>query len=134
MLFRSRFVDEQEYTGTRDVAAWLTLPDAIAWVDAHVAPQRAQLHRMTQEARTLLADISGLPPLAAPELHAQMVAVPLPAGDAFALQARLLAEHGVEVAANRWAGQPHLRVSLQVYNTPDDLERLARGLRAVLER
>ena len=48
------------------------------------------------------------------------------------LKRRLYDEHRIEVPVYRWNGIPILRVSIQVYNTPDDVDHLAAALRALL--
>lgn len=64
--------------------------------------------------------------------------VPLPPGvaddrdSALDLQSRLAREHRIEVALNAWNGLGLLRLSAQIYNQIDDLDRLAVALRALL--
>lgn len=48
----SRFVDEQEWTGTRDIAAFLTMPEDIRFFDEHRWDEvRAKCHSLAQYAR-----------------------------------------------------------------------------------
>ncbi len=42
-----------------------------------------------------------------------------------AMQQRLYSEHSIEVPLMRWNGRTMLRVSCQVYNRPQEYERLA---------
>ena len=58
------FVDVQQRQATRDIAAYLAVPAAIEFQQAHDWPavQRA-CHALAQHARSILADIGGLPPL-----------------------------------------------------------------------
>jgi isopenicillin-N epimerase len=62
----------------------------------------------------------------------QMASVELPRCDAAEVRRRLWQEHRIEVVAEEWNGRPLLRVSVQVYNTRDDLQTLAEALTEVL--
>ena len=57
-----------------------------------------------------------------------MAAFPLPACDAPALQRRLYDEYHVEVPIIEWNGRQLVRVSVQGYNTAEDIEALIRAL------
>jgi isopenicillin-N epimerase len=79
----SAFVDEIEMQGTRDPAAWLAVPAAIAFRREHdwwsVA---ADCRRLARETAERLSELTGLAPLSSPEFCApQMVAMPIPACD-----------------------------------------------------
>jgi len=61
-----------------------------------------------------------------------MAAFPLPACDAVALQRRLWEESRIEVPVIDWNGRQLVRVSIQGYNTVEDVEELVGPLREVL--
>ncbi len=129
----SRFIDEQEYTGTRDIAAYLATPAAIAFYREHGwEAVRAGCHALAVEAQARAAALTGQPPLSGPAAFAQMVALPLPACDLPALKTRLYAEYRVEIPTLAWNGRPLVRASFQAYNTSADLDRLLAGLRTLL--
>jgi selenocysteine lyase/cysteine desulfurase len=67
-----------------------------------------------------------------PEWYAQMAAFPLPACDAAVFQRRLYDENRVEVPIVEWSGRQLVRVSVQGYNTAEDVEMLAGALKAPL--
>ena len=68
------------------------------------------------------------------EPFAQMVSVVLPPCDGEDVQRRLREEHAIEVPVFDWEGRQFLRVSVQGYNSPEDLARLTEALPAVLRR
>jgi isopenicillin-N epimerase len=131
----SRFIDEQEYQGTRDISAFLTVPAAIEFQAAHNWPQvRAECHQLVRLARESISELTGLPPLVAdsPDWFGQLGSIPLPPGDEKALKARLYEEYGVEVPIVSWEGQRFVRVSAQGYTTRADIERLTDALAEIL--
>jgi isopenicillin-N epimerase len=140
----SRFVDEQEWTGTRDIAAYLATPDAIRFCEEHHWDEvRAQCHALALYARERITALTGLPPLSpdSTDWYMQMVSVSLPpidtAKDAFGrtrLQARLMDEFNIEVPIVVWNGKPYIRVSIQAYNTREDVDRLVEALEQLLGR
>jgi isopenicillin-N epimerase len=131
----SRFVDEQEWQGTRDPAAYLSVPAAIEFQAEHDWPRvRAECHELLCEARRQIEELTGLPPICpdSPEWYAQMAAFPLPACDAAALQRRLWEEYRIEVPIIQWHGREFVRVSIQSYNTQADVNALVAVLRVLL--
>jgi isopenicillin-N epimerase len=127
----SQFVDEQEWQGTRDPAAYLSVPAAIQFQAEHDWPRvRHECHKLLQEARQRIQELTGLPPICpdSPEWYAQMAAFPLPACDGVTLQRRLYDEYRVEVPIIEWGGRQFVRVSVQGYNTAEDVEALVRAL------
>ena len=131
----SRFVDEHEWQGTRDIAAYLSVPDAIAFLESHDWPLVQQnCHELARAARSAITELTGLEPISpdTPEWYAQMVTVPLPPCDAQVLKQRLYDEFAVEVPIITWKDRQFIRVSIQGYNTQEDVDALLAGLRPLL--
>ena len=114
-------------SGTRDPAAWLSVPAAIdfqrewGWDEV-----RARCHAL---AATFVAE-SGF--RAAAGEFAQMVAVELPPCDPEVVQRRLFDDHRIEIPCFEHDGRPLLRISVQGYNDESDIERLSAVLDDVL--
>ncbi len=130
----SSFLTRNERQGTRDPAAYLTVPDAIRWQAEHGwDEERARCRGLARAARDRLAEVTGLEPLAPPELLGQMVSAPLPPTvDADALTARLYDEHRIEVPALVRGEERFLRASFQGYNDEDDVDALLSALELLL--
>jgi isopenicillin-N epimerase len=120
------FVTRNEYQGTRDPSAALTVPDAIRWVEANDDPERG--HALAVQAQARLRELLGTEPPAAPELLGRMAAVPVPAVDADVLKARLYDEYRIEVPMRPHDGGALLRVSFAAYNDESDLDSLVAAL------
>ncbi|HEU4798213.1 MAG TPA: aminotransferase class V-fold PLP-dependent enzyme [bacterium] len=132
----SRFLDELEWQGTQDIAAYLAVPAAIGFQRDHQwEAVREDCHTLAREVRERITGLTGLPPLSpdSPDWYAQMVSLPLPASDARRLQRRLLEEHGIEAPVMAWSGRALLRISLQGYNTRDDVDAVVSAVPRVLD-
>lgn len=131
----SVFQDAFGFQGTRDPAAWLAVPAALAFRAEH--DWTSVTRRCAALARDIAAEvaaITGVAPLATPEIGApQMIALPLPECDTEALH-RDLRARGVEIPCYRWQGRPLLRLSVQGYNSAADGARLVGELSRLLRR
>ena len=135
---RSRFHLEFDWTGTFDPTPWLASAFAIDFMNGLVDGGWPEIMRRNRElalrARDLLCAALGIEKPAPDDMLGSMAAVPLPDGDADALQDELLFTHGIEVPLMPWPQPPKrlLRVSAQLYNTIDDYQRLAGALPALV--
>lgn len=144
---RSRFRLEFDWTGTREVTAWLTVPRALDFLEGLVPGGFTALaernHAVALQARDVLCRALQIAPPAPDPLLGSMASVPLPVrrstdgpGDVWQLRNDLLARHHVDVPLFAWPRAPHrvLRVSLQAYNSIEQVERLAAALTIELAR
>ncbi len=131
----STFVSRNEWQGTRDISAFLSVPAAIEFQQAnHWDEVRQRCHALASQTRQRLADLTGLASIApdSSEWFAQMIAAPLPANDTEVLKRRLYDEYRVEVPLTAWNGSNGIRVSFQGYNTQEDADRLVGALSVLL--
>ncbi len=130
----SRFIDEQEWTGTRDISAFLAVPEAIRFQAEHNWEKvRAACHALLRETVERVCALSGLPPLVGESWYAQMAAIPLPdSADLAAWKARLYDEARIEAPFLNWQGRKLLRVSIQGYNTRRDVDKLVKRMASLL--
>lgn len=127
----SRFIDEQEYTGTRDISAYLSVPAAIEFMRENDWDRvRRECHDLASYARHEITRLTGLTPISpdSPEWYSQMVALPLPSCDADDLKQRLYDEFRVEVPIITWNDRQFVRVSVQAYNNAADVDALVAAL------
>jgi len=137
---QSQFVSRNQIQGTRDIAAFLTAPAAVAYQQARDwETVRERCHALAAEARDRIGTLSGLPqiaPVESPDGYRwfrQMAVAPMSEGiDGKELKRRLYDEFRVELPVTWWDEKPFIRVSFQGYNTRDDLEALISALEKLL--
>jgi isopenicillin-N epimerase len=131
----SRFIDHHEWQGTRDIAAFLSVPAAIRFQqEHHWNTVRRQCHETAGKTRERINALTGFEPLC-PDSQGwfvQMFAARLPELDCEGFQRRLYDEYRIEVATRRWNDQPLIRVSFQAYNDEKDADALLHALSKLL--
>ncbi|NJM05968.1 aminotransferase class V-fold PLP-dependent enzyme [Candidatus Gracilibacteria bacterium] len=131
----SQFIDYFERVGTNDPSAYLATPTAIEFQTNHDWPRvRAACHALLCTAEQRIGALSELAPLSpsTPEWFTQMRSIPLPPHVDMSLSQRLWQEYAIEVPTIMWGERRFVRVSIQAYNTPDDVERLVDALTRIL--
>ena len=131
----SRFIDLLQWTGTKDPTAALTVPDAIQFMHGHEwEAVRGQCHLLLRQAIERICDLTELPP-AYPldsDFYSQMGVAPLPSSDLTVLKARLYDEYKIEVPLTEWQDRQFVRISVQGYNTQEDIDVLIQALEVLL--
>jgi isopenicillin-N epimerase len=121
------FTERIEMQGTRDPAAWLTVPDAILFqTEREWDAVRDRSCALARDARRKLCDVLHTRSLAPDSMVAQMATVrlPRPAPD---LSERLFARHRIEIPVGG-VEQDLLRLSVAGYTTRDEIDRLLAAL------
>ncbi|HYO56051.1 aminotransferase class V-fold PLP-dependent enzyme [Archangium sp.] len=143
---RSQFRLDFDWLGTDDPTPFLCIPKVLevmggmlpgGWAEV-MASNRAK----ALAARSFLCQRLGVAPHCPEDMVGSMATVALPDGGmevsviqgSEPLQDKLLFEHGIEVPVVVWPRPPqrHLRLSAQLYNSPEDYQRLADALQAEL--
>ena len=129
------FAREFDWQGTRDVSAWLTIPNALQYMNAIGWPKiREHNHRLCMWAQSMLCQRWNVQPIAPMDgsMTGSMATIALPGRLAklppeagFALHKALYHGDQIEVPLMRWQDELHVRISVQVYNKPQDYHRLA---------
>jgi isopenicillin-N epimerase len=135
--------DEFQWTGTRDPAAFLSVPAAIEFLsDCGVERFRTESHDLARYARQQITAFTGLEAITpdSEEWYGSMVSLPLPTPAeetgryvlADPLQEALWSQFKIEIPVINWRGQRLLRVSCHLYNSRDDIDLLVAALRELL--
>jgi isopenicillin-N epimerase len=130
----SAFIDRLEMQGTRDPAAFLTVPDAIAFRAAHDWPRLMRAARqLADDTEARMSRITGLAPFSSPAFRApQMAALRLPRTDPRKLQADLMAGWQIEIPCFDWQDNTIARISTAGYTTPAEADLLVSALKSLL--
>jgi isopenicillin-N epimerase len=133
---QSKFVDEHEWQGTRDIAAFLTVPQAIAYQqEQDWVKVRSACHQLAVEAWYRIHDVTKMNPLHAdPEIwFAQMAVASLPVDtDIVSLKQKLYDDYKIEIPVIAWDEKKLIRLSVQGYNTKRDIKHLLCALKKLL--
>lgn len=130
------YIDALQRLGTDDLSAYLAVPAAIEFQARHHWPEvRAQCHALLAATLKQACDLTGLSPLY-PEQgrhYAQMAVIPLPpVHDLESFNRRLYEKYRIQIPCIEWKGRQFLRISVQAYNSEEDLATLLAALRAEL--
>lgn len=118
------FISRTERQGTRDSAAYLAAPDAIAFQREHDVRERYVA--LAREARRELCTLLDTEPLAPDAQVLQMASVRLPEPQPD-LSQRLFDEHRIEVPTIRHDRDDLLRISIAPYTEREDALRTSRS-------
>ncbi len=118
-----------QWQGTRDIAGYLAVPSAIGFQQRHDWPTwQARCHALALRTRDTVARRNGLMPVAPDGCFGQMVPIAVRCTNAEALRQRLYERHRIEVPVTQHGTHSFVRVSVQAYNTEQDLATLVAAL------
>ena len=131
------FISFHEWQGTRNPAAFLSVPAAIQFqADHNWDAVRRECRALASQTRDRLNALTGLAPLCPDSsewLSGQMFTVRLPDSvDAEALKTRLYDQFRIEVPIFKWSDQNLMRVSFQGYNTQEEADALVEAMKKLL--
>jgi isopenicillin-N epimerase len=128
----SPFIDENEFQGTRDSSAWLSIPAVLDFRRQHDWPSiMVHCSDLAWETAQRVSKLTGLPQLAdRPFVAPQMIAMPVPRiKNPPAFQQRLMELYGIEIPVLNWGDHSIVRVSIQGYNNKAQADLLVRALK-----
>lgn len=133
----NRLADYIEVQGTRDISAFLAVPDAIKFFnDHHWETVRENCHSLLAETLTRIRTLTGLPSISpiSSQWFSQMACAPIPSEITCAeLHRRLLEDFRIEIPVVEWNSLKMVRISMQAYNTIEDAFTLVNALQLLLE-
>jgi isopenicillin-N epimerase len=131
----SDFLDFHEWLGTDDPSAFLSVPKAIEFQERHDwVAVRQRCHKLAVRVIEEATRIDGVARVHPNDLFYQMALLEITrGGNAEPLKSELY-KRGIEVPLISWNGRLFVRVSLQAYNTVQDVEQFVTALREVVEQ
>jgi isopenicillin-N epimerase len=130
-----QWFEEFIWSGTRDPAAYLSIPAAIGFLESVGLDRfRQRCYGMARETAQRLIELTAMEPIGADvaRWYGTMAHVPLPPGEWTDLQGWLWDEHRIEVPVIHFDDRWFIRVSHHLYNTPAQIDRLIDALRVRL--
>lgn len=127
----SQFLDYHEHQGTRDISAYLTVPAAIKfrkendW-EAAIAQSKKLILTHYQS----FCDLLGTKPICpvTSEFLGQMCSIPIRTPKPMELKELLFEKYQIEIPVMTIGPHTFIRISLNGYNTEQDLDRLRQAL------
>jgi len=133
--FGSDYLDYLQWLGTNDLSAYLSVPDAIRFQEQHDWPAvRHRCHELLVLALRRVGELTALDAPYADNAHyGQMAVALLPQlQDPAAFKDELYRSFRVEIPCIKWQERHFIRISIQGYNSYEDIEVLLRALRQLL--
>lgn len=126
------FAAEFDWVGTRDPSPYLAAPEGLAFLEELGAEKvSAYDHELAWKGAHRLAERWGTSLVTPESMIGTMATIQLPESlgstvkEAALLRDALLFEDRIEVQLHAWQGRLWTRISAQIYNDMDDVERLA---------
>lgn len=133
----SQFVDYLQWRGTHDPSAALAVPAAIQFMrDYQWEKVGDECHALLEQALSRINALTGIPSVypTGGGFYRQMAIAELPRQpDLKRLKNRLYKEFKIEVPLIEWNGRHFIRISVQGYNTQEDVDRLISALERLLQ-
>lgn len=124
---KSKFLEENEMQGTRDISAFLTVPAIMKFFEENdMAKRTAACRKIILEQYPEFCGLLNAKPLCpvSEEFLGQMCSIPIKTDNPVQLKEKLCNDYKIEIPVMQRENESYLRISYQVYNSPDDLEYL----------
>jgi isopenicillin-N epimerase len=131
----SSFLDNYAWQGTQDFSAYLSVPAAIEFQKKYNWDKvRQDCHVLLKNCLSKLNELTGLEPAyTSDSFYHQLAITPLPKiSDLAILKNKLYDDYRIEMPLTEYKGQQFARISVQGYNTAEDLDILVSALGKML--
>jgi isopenicillin-N epimerase len=131
----SKFLDYYDWLGTNDYANYLSVPAAIEFQKKYNWDKvRQDCHQLLKQTLEHINQNTGCQSMYGDDdLYSQMAIVELPGvEDATEFKNRLYDDYNIEIPLTQHSGKTFARISVQGYNTREDLEALTPALAELL--
>ncbi|MBN8837572.1 MAG: aminotransferase class V-fold PLP-dependent enzyme [Sphingobacteriia bacterium] len=133
----SQFIDYHQMQGTRDFSAFLTIPQAIQFMQEHEWPKVAEHYRkMTRDNAMPLCNLLQATPVAPinTDFTAQLYSAVIKTKEPEKLKNYLFNEHKIEIPVMRQDNTVYLRYSLNAFNSQEDVDKLFDAINTTKKR
>ena len=125
----SEFLQDFQWQGTRDMAAFLAIPTAIKFYENYILDNSKNCRKNIKYAFEKLKILFKIDPISiGGDWIGQMVSYPLPKSMPLNLKEELWNNFKIEVPIFDWNGHRYIRISMQIYNKKSDIDTLLNAL------
>ena len=122
-----------QWQGTRDISAFLSVPQALRFQAAHDWPRiRHRSHTLAAQTLQRIGELTGLPAICRDEDFGQMVVIPVPPMNPQWLKDTLFDNYRIEIPVTSHRDRLFIRLSIQGYNTPADADALVKAVSEII--
>jgi isopenicillin-N epimerase len=128
-------LDYHQHQGTRDISAFLTAPKVIQFLkENNWTAKSADSKRLILENYQRFCDLVGSQPICSisSEVLGQMCSIPIQSNNPVALKEMLYNEYKIEIPIMKIDHGTFIRISLNAYNSAEDLEILNHALSRII--
>ena len=129
----SEFLQDFQWQGTRDMAAFLSIPSAIDFYHDYLEKNLKLCRKNIKYAFKNLELILKTEPISnGGDWIAQMVSHPLPKSAPLDLKEILYNQHKIEIPIFKWGNRMFIRISMQIYNEKKEIDLLLSALSGII--
>jgi isopenicillin-N epimerase len=127
----SQFLDENEYQGTRDISAFLTLPKAFQFLEENSWKEKTKMcKQLILEHYPKFCELVNSKPICpvTSEFLGQMCSIPINTIKPVELKELLFNKYHIEIPITQLNGNFYMRITLNAYNTIEDINTLRNAI------
>ena len=125
----SQFLDYMQWQGTNDISAYLTIPDTIEFLRKHNWKEKAQHCRaLNLWAKKEICNALDTYATGDDQFLGQMTTIAFKLEDPLQEQIDFYTQYKIQLPFIKWNDKTFFRISLQVYNSKEDINYLIKSL------
>ena len=125
----SQFLDYMQWQGTNDISAYLTIPDTLKFLKKHNWTEKAQHCRaLNIWAKNRICTALDTYATGNDQFLGQMTSIAYKLNDPIQEQIDFYSKYKIQLPFIKWNSKTFFRISLQVYNSKEDIDYLIKSL------
>ena len=125
----SQFLDYMQWQGTNDISSYLTIPDTIKFLDENNWQQVSkECKKINRWARKEINQLLKKEPISNDDFIGQMSSIPMDSNDIIQDQIEFYVKYKIQIPFIKWNDKEFFRISIQVYNSKEDVFKLLEAL------
>jgi len=129
MPSHSQFLDYLQWYGTDDISAYLTMSDTIKFLEKNNWKNVSkQCKKLNIWARNEINKLLKKEPISDERFLGQMSSIPIESNDILVDQTEFYSKYNIQIPMFKWNDKEFFRISIQAYNTKEDIFILLEAL------